>query len=591
MTASPADGQPVTPAAKKKKPAPAPVWSGNPDGRGGLVPVGDLRQDPENANDHSDPRSIQAVMASLMEYGQQKPTVHDADGVMVAGNGTLDAAIRLGWSHLWSVQTQLEGHQRDGYAIADNESARLATAHPERTAALLQRIRDNGGNVEATGYDTARMEALLESIKRASDGEASANAPPPDMPDGPLDIGLATVHGGDCVAWMNEQAADSLDAIVCDPPYELGFMGKSWDGTGVAYDPATWRTALRVLKPGGHLVAFGGTRTYHRMVVGIEDAGFEIRDQLAWLYGQGFPKSLDVSKAIDKAAGAERLPTGERNPNVERSHRSKSVNYAVNRGSADVTAPATDAARAWDGWGTALKPAHEPIVLARKPLDGTVADNVQKWGTGALNIDGCRVGADGGTAGAGRGSGNDGMGRWPANVALDPEAGDMLDQQSGVGKDGVAVNRNRSGKRPQRVAGVPENIGSTEDVGYGGAGGASRFFYCAKPSTRERDAGCDAGVGALRDAGRGRQGGNTHPTVKPVALMRWLVRLVTPPGGTVLDPFAGSGTTGVACLLEGVPVILIEKEAPHVAIIEGRLSACVADPASECAVPTETGDA
>ena len=440
-------------------------------------------------------------------------------------------------------------------------------------------------------------------------------------------IPFADLRHGDCREIIATLDDNSIDAIVTDPPYELGFMGKKWDNTGIAYDVQLWTQCLRVLKPGGHLLAFGGTRTYHRMASAIEDAGFEIRDSIHWLYGSGFPKSHDVSKGIDKldAVAAQQLrryqftawvrSTGvtakqidmATNTNmgghyltdasqpavmttdhlnlcrhlfgdvpewVEREAEKRSVeslNFASREvvGTAtsttlevapgegrerpqvvlDITAPATDAAREWEGWGTALKPAHEPIVVARKPLIGTVAANVLQHGTGSLNIDGARVGK-----------------RWPANVITDGSI-------------------------------------DTEWV---------RYFYCAKPSRAERNAGLDAlpterrttDYGAMKTRecnvcgsrsnrnGRwpdcshddwswqeqreiGHKGGNaanTHPTVKPLALMRYLVRLVTPPGGTVLEPFAGSGTTMAAAILEGFDVIGCELTADYLPIIEGRIA-------------------
>ena len=477
---------------------------------------------------------------------------------------------------------------------------------------------------------------------------------------------------GDCVEAMAAMDEASVDAIVCDPPYGIGFMGKEWDGPQIARAAQrdketrrdlgphsasrpgradsrsssafgnaanyagpvragrewqgwceTWATeALRILKPGGHLLAFGGTRTYHRLACAVEDAGFEIRDSLIWIYGSGFPKSLDVSKAIDKAAGAEQ----------------------------------------WQGWGTALKPAHEPIVVARKPLSGTVAQNVSEHGTGALNVDGCRVGAGedrvgGGPRPARAATGGFNMsdlgerpmaGRWPANVTLshlpecervgtrrvksqNPEYRRGVDQakvsrtadfamgprepNEGIGyadPDGtetipsyncapgcpVAELDRQSGEltsgRLDRSRIIAENktYGNAPKVREGiyeaDTGGASRFFYCAKASRGERNAGLD---GFEERATRGNYGDgiqdarphtregytyeavtrNVHPTVKPIDLMRWLVRLVTPPGGTVLDPFTGSGTTGVAATLEGVDFIGCELDPEYAEIAKARI--------------------
>lgn len=370
------------------------------------------------------------------------------------------------------------------------------------------------------------------------------------------------IISGDCRDVMSEMDPDSVEAVVTDPPYGLSFMGKVWDGaTPGAF---VWTQVFRVLKPGGHLLAFGGTRTFHRLTCAIEDAGFEIRDCLMWLYGTGFPKSLDVSKAIDKAAGAER--------EVVRPHPAPCANInatAALGGSFQerpmLTAPATPDAHHWSGWGTALKPAWEPIIMARKRLVGTVAQNVLKHGTGALNIDGCRVGTCGGGGNGlgshigplepGRKHGSDAggsLGRWPANLVLDEKAAEMLDAQSGESRDGVAVQRNRDGEVHNEVFGAYRKP-SAPDAGFGAGGGASRFFYAAKASASERD-------------------GAAHPTVKPVALMRWLVRLVTPPGGTVLDPFAGSGTTAIACYHEGVDCVGIELSPEYVAMAEKRIA-------------------
>jgi DNA modification methylase len=417
---------------------------------------------------------------------------------------------------------------------------------------------------------------------------------------------------GDCVEQMKTLEPNSVDAIVTDPPYGLEFMGKAWDGFGTPLGFQTWseqwaREALRVLKPGGHLLAFGGTRMYHRLAAGIEDAGFEIRDTLMWLYGSGFPKSLDVSKAIDKAAGAEREVAGfyqspEGTTGWKGQNKTGSVDFGASRYEDGerrvITAPSTEAAKKWQGWGTALKPAVEPIVLARKPLIGTVAENVLTHGTGALNIDASRIGTektgwngltsqeDNRTSYGMRGVGEptESIGRWPANILLDEEAAAMLDEQSGVSKSPAPYGERVSGDKSMFGIG-----GLDHSKEFGDAGGASRFFYVAKASRAERNAGLDgftervAGVLDHRKSGDFNQrlghsvepkmARNIHPTVKPVDLMRYLIRLVTPKGGTVLDPFMGSGTTAVAAIQEGANWIGCEREPEYVAIIEARIAA------------------
>jgi DNA modification methylase len=496
------------------------------------------------------------------------------------------------------------------------------------------------------------------------------------------------VRHTDCLKALPKLSADSIDAIVTDPPYGLEFMGKEWDrigdvkrarrgetsglptgpGSGRGTSPTAGRPgfdlslssqrsmqewherwaieALRVLKPGGHLLAFGGTRTFHRLTCALEDAGFEIRDCLCWLYGSGFPKSLNVAVAIDKAAGHS--ARGRAIP-VASTHL-PSGRYASEKLTANRVEPyraRSKAAVAWQGWGTGLKPAWEPIVIARKPMAGTVAQNVRRYRTGALNIDGCRVAfesdvdecesktknrhADFNTGPREnrvygcdkRIRGNyDPPGRWPANVLLS-HTGDCQKighcrvrshghhpRARGAGGLGTAGHRGQRGLIERRSSGEPverwdcspacpvrlldegsgvshssggrtTNISKGErvygggrglgrdlpgdavrgDPGFGDKGGASRFFYCAKASRTEREAGFSSG-----------HTGNTHPTVKPIRLMRWLVRLATPPGGIVLDPFAGSGSTGCAALLEGARFLGIEREAAYIPIARARIT-------------------
>jgi hypothetical protein len=389
---------------------------------------------------------------------------------------------------------------------------------------------------------------------------------------------------------------------------QKGFMGKDWDGDPIAFTEDFWREVARVLKPGAHVVAFGGSRTYHLLASAIEAAGLEVRDQIQFLYGSGFPKSLDVSKAIDKAAGAEREVVGPGKRHNSRAFGSGEgdPDYGTFAGGIPaLTAPATDLARHWDGWGTALKPAHEPIVLARKPLsEPTVAANVLKWGTGALNVDGCRVevtddayarncAGDRGHADnrkrdlafkMGSGSASD-VGRWPANLVLDEEAAALLDAQSGVSKSSGGVNN--TGLRGQVYGDYSGKTIGSNAGGLGDIGGASRFFYTAKASRSERNAGLEdlpavvSPVAVERHKlnytkGDGEPVGrvprqNDHPTVKPIALMRWLCRLITPPGGLICDPFMGSGTTGCAAALEGFQFLGIEQDAHYLSLSERRI--------------------
>jgi site-specific DNA-methyltransferase (adenine-specific) len=391
-------------------------------------------------------------------------------------------------------------------------------------------------------------------------------------------------------------ADNSIDSIVTDPPYELGFMGKKWDSSGIAYSVELWQQCLRVLKPGGHLLSFGGTRTYHRVAVAIEDAGFELRDSIAWLYGSGFPKSLDVSKAIDKQSGYEGEVIGTEVIDIGMQGGSMHAGRETKLAERQIKTLSPEAQQ-WQGWGTALKPAFEPVIVARKPIEGTVANNVLKWGTGGLNIDGSRIGSEtmgGGTMPAmasgdsivGRNQGaerkentNTSTGRWPANIILDPYTAELLDEQSG--------DRPGGNFPTQRGAGVATGFGLGKPT-EGGArkmndtGGASRFFYVAKASKRDRNEGLEGlpirrpddrtetSMGTFAEKGV-QPAQNFHPTVKPTSLMEYLIKLVTPPNGTVLDPFTGSGSTGKAAILQGFDFIGIEMTEEYLPIIEGRL--------------------
>jgi site-specific DNA-methyltransferase (adenine-specific) len=414
------------------------------------------------------------------------------------------------------------------------------------------------------------------------------------------------LYNENCLNAMKRLEDNSVDSIVTDPPYGLSFMGKKWD-----YDVPSqeiWAECLRVLKPGGHLLAFAGTRTQHRMAVRIEDAGFEIRDMIAWVYGSGFPKSHDVSKAIDKQAGAEREVIGPRvyadgtqghyASQHEGYQRPSSIRKTENNEAKMNTAPATEAAKQWEGWGTALKPALEPITVARKPLIGTVAENVLEHGTGGLNIDGCRVdGAPpsvpqpvfnsptGRIYGMKTGEGRNGqmsqaIGRWPANlihdgsdevVGLFPET--KTNAGNGCYEDFQAKNCYGNG--------WTRTVDQKADKG-----SAARFFYCAKASKKDRDEGLEGfenqtsrnyRTGNVHNGHGGRVDDkvakNVHPTVKPTDLMRYLCRLITPPNGVILDPFMGSGSTGKAAMLEGFQFIGCELSPEYMEIAKARIEA------------------
>jgi DNA modification methylase len=381
----------------------------------------------------------------------------------------------------------------------------------------------------------------------------------------------AYLYTGKCLDYLKTMPSDSIDSVVTDPPYGLKFMNHAWD-----YDvptTETWAEALRVLRPGGYLLAFAGTRTQHRMAVRIEDAGFEIRDMIAWVYAQGMPKSLDVSKAIDKAAGAERELT--RPGEVKRDGYGGDWDTGSSSKRPRYDVPVTADAIKWVGWGTALKPSLEPITVARKPLIGTVAANVLAHGTGAINVDGCRVvrppgerteyGVDGNECSPTNNTYGDRVrvaykpdeaGRYPANLIHDGS-----DEVTAMFPD------NSPSCKPHRVKASEETVERLQSKGWGFsvcdkiAGyddgddlSAARFFYCAKANKKDRGE------------------GNTHPTVKPTDLMRYLCWLVTPAGGLVLDPFMGSGTTGKAALLEGFDFIGIDDKQEHVLLAHRRIA-------------------
>jgi len=403
-----------------------------------------------------------------------------------------------------------------------------------------------------------------------------------ELEDGELPINKIIM--GDAFEVLKKLPDNCIDAVVTDPPYGLEFMNQEWDRD---VPPVKfWKEVLRVMKHGAHLLSFFGTRTYHRGVVNIEDAGFEIRDMIQWLYGSGFPKSMDISKAIDKELGAF-----EKRKIIGMSNRHGGGRaFAEGHSGFDtevhpITEPATPEAKKWQGWGTALKPACEPIVLARKPIsEKNVARNVLKWGTGGLNVDGCRVGTD-----IVKTYGGDGVcgstlnwsktnrvpqntvhqGRYPANVILDEEAAKMLDEQSGI-----TISRGGDGLYKWGVFEKAKEGKNTIWYHYGDSGGASRFFYCAKAGRNERFAYCQDCDKVLPQPEWSKHKDHKlifHTTVKPLKLIEYLVRLITPPNGIVLDPFLGSGTTAIACRKQGFRFIGIEIDPIYCKIAEHRL--------------------
>ena len=413
---------------------------------------------------------------------------------------------------------------------------------------------------------------------------------------------------GDCLDKLKELDDNSVDSIVTDPPYGLAIMGKKWD-----YDVPSqeiWEECMRVLKPGGHLLAFAGSRTYHRMAIRIEDAGFEIRDQLMWIYGSGFPKSMNVGMKVDEKLGNKRelveRPKSEQRPNADNSRdKNKDIGgFAMSDNKYKSVGNSE-----WEGWGTALKPSHEPIVMARKPLIGTVVDNVLEWGTGGINIDESRIQHDepvktttrtekGDTwneknSGLRNNPSNmasaDPKGRFPANVIFDEEAGKILDEQTGILKSGFM----KAGTKRIMSEGDANTYGyydsdTTYNDTYGDSGGASRFFYCPKTSKTDRNEGLDDFEKKSRsDANKmmGKSGNfktgsgndrttefkNNHPTVKPTDLMLYLIRLVTPKDGTTLDPFMGSGSSGKAAVRGGFDFVGVEREEEYMKIAKARI--------------------
>ena len=527
------------------------------------VKASDLMPNPRNWRQHP-PAQQRAMAAALDEIGFADAVLaREVDGGLELIDGHLrtetvpDAELPVLVLDVTEAEADKLLATLDPLAaMATTDAAKLGDliSHLTVSSKDLQQVVDQtaagaGIEVEPQGKWYDKYNDLREL------DEIPDDVPAITKPGEVVTLGRHTLTCGDCLEVLRSLPESSVDAVVTDPPYGIGFMGKDWDcdvpGDAFAVE------ALRVLKPGGHLIAFAATRTVHRLTVAIEDAGFEIRDQIAWLQWQGFPKSHDVSKAIDQHHGAERT-VGVGEPYSVPDAKTVNPHFVAIAGKRrdgpqnkeyQPTAPATPDAEKWNGWGTALKPSYEPAVLARKPLEGTVADNVLAHGTGGINVDGCRIGyGDQAWPGPGGAKGD-----WP------------ITSRSGAsapiwgGADPVPTD--------QTLGRWPANI-----------------YACPKASRGEREAGCDElpqtrewgdygdGIGNVPKEGgvRPTAVGNHHPTVKPIKLMRWLVRLVTPPGGTVVEPFCGSGTTLIAAEAEGVTCLAAEMDPAYCDIIRAR---------------------
>jgi len=488
---------------------------------GEFVAIDSLIPHPKNPRNNDD--AVKEIKQSIKRFGFTSPIIaRKADRMIIAGHTRYKAAKELNLDTVPVVFVDLNPTDAELLMIADNKLGEKATWNTDLLSDLLQDLHDQGEQLDVLGFDGAELADLLYDLSDSEDN--SSNGDQEDhLSIEPVKSDLHfTLLKGNCLDKLKELPDNSIDSIVTDPPYELGFMGKSWDSTGIAYSVELWQECLRVLKHGGHLVAFSGSRTVFPMGVAIAEAGFEVRDMISWIYTSGFPKSLDIYKQTEKAE-----------------HK---------------------------GWGTALKPAQEPAVLARKPIDpdcSSIAENVLKWGTGAINID------------AGRFAYGDDC--WIDQTAPNFEAKQRQQADSlntvghGFGVSGLVGKEIDTYKENGRF---PANV-----------------YQCSKPARSEKEAGLDhlksitgaeathrkegsAGLDNPR-AGAGRTAEevkNFHPTVKPIKLMRWLCRLLTPQGGTVLDPFLGSGTTAVSAILEGFNAIGCEMTEDYYPIIEGRIN-------------------
>ena len=542
------------------------------------VPIDDLKPAPDNPRINA--HVVERVAKSIKAYGFAAPIVAQMDGTILAGHTRFKAAQLLYLEKVPCRFIDITGEKARLYRIADNKLGELADWDLDKLGKELEELSENYKlELNDMGFSDDELLKYIdidisenEKEDQETDYEALDNKeyePGETFEAGKvIEVGTGKIICGCCIETMRKMPESSIDSIVCDPPYQIDFMGKDWDQE---FDSDEWsRQCLRVLKPGGHLIAFAATRTIHKIMVSVEKAGFELRDLISWIYFSGFPKSMNISKQIDKMAGVEREVIGRKKgkrgadgTGHESAMPGKAIGVKQVSIDIPITKPATPDAIKWDGWGTGLKPAQEPAVLARKPIEKglSITANVLKHGTGSLNIDKSRFGY--------------GDPCW---------VGPQNDNLS-------RVNNGKENYNPTSFSLAPEKRTLYNNSELKGGRWPANIYQCAKPSRSERDQGLEdfepikgheavnrkegsAGLDNPR-AGSGRTASevkNYHPTVKPVKLMDWLVGLVTPLDGVVLDTFGGSGTTGLAANLAGYKWILIEKNPDYCSIIHGRIA-------------------
>ena len=489
---------------------------------------------PHHKNPRHNDHAVDSIANSIKRFGFTSPIIANADQTILAGHTRWKAAKQIGLDTVPVVYVDLSPVDAELLMIADNKLGEKADWNTDQLSSLLMDLKEQGEDLDVLGFEQHELDELLEDLDADPFGDGEpihAIEPPPVESD--LDFRLLK---GNCLDMLKELPDNSIDSIVTDPPYELGFMGRAWDSTGIAYSVELWAECLRVLKHGGHLVAFSGSRTVFPMGVAIAEAGFEVRDMISWIYTSGFPKSLNISIALDKKlADMPHRGIGVRHGLGHVSMSLEDLAAPISSKDLPPYVPATKEAQQWQGWGTALKPAQEPAVLARKPIDfdcSSIAENVLKWGTGAINID---------------------AGRFPYGDDCNFGNTDELDHE--IGRWPANVYQCKKPQRSEKEQGLDHLTGKT---------GAE---------ATQRKEGSD-GLNSPR-AGAGRTAEhvkNFHPTVKPIKLMRWLCRLLTPQGGTVLDPFLGSGTTAVSAILEGFNAVGCEMTEDYYPIIQGRVN-------------------